>query len=1265
MDLFSFGGEEDITFSRPLKKIRPVSELISHMQCRCLLSQGFLDSSVPSLPNPVSRLDASVRSAVDAYIRGDYFSILQGNFGRILFSAISVEERLDLGVLATPTSLQLVSRILARRSYLYIYKRRKHDNNHEVDNEEEEEDEFTDAEGSIDTPEHRRALGLILAALSALNIFVRANFTGPELSAPERVICGDIIALGPNLVSAAEAEARNNNQSTGCVAASNAALEEALKMLHSYADTDKIESKMEGDDELSTSLNKAIMSSTSASTDTNINSPSPPVSAASFSIGDGTISFSPLHLASLELLRVESDEAYELLQQPQLLVAARAAFTALCPKMPFASNSSSSSFSFEQMGVLAPEEADSAHLVDSGEWSVSDSRMRTLRSLVSTLFLATWGAGRTATIHQRSLVDRQPSRALWLESRQHFINASLHVVPNLPKTAFSVNDHFDETLERELLNLKSKGWLSVDNKLYPDYSDLEQKGVFSSIRIRFLLEWGLTQHFFNHDASARASYHMAKAESGFQLELTGVLGKRTKYQSFLISQLVVKASSSSSTSVVKASSSSSTSVVKASSSSSTSNTTALEGEERERGGGETSMSNIDKSKSESIDHSSSDILKSDEERRSEESHLPVSDFSNLGTRVLGGVREIALGDVDKDTILMEGMTLESETSSSSSSSFSSSSSVKDGDLTVIDQCIVLAMCCDIKFNNASDSLTWEHMRPFITKTLESPQHWLVHSTALLLRSMIEVDGYRTAERAVLQMQALVDQHSNRLTASQRSRDDLEKAAPASVRLAFFFSLPWPSHWGLSRLCADSYRKMGALRAALQLYDDLCLWEDIVSCHVALDRVRRAERLVRARLRVAPTPALWCVLGDVTDKDLPFEAARVLSGGRCSRADLALGQRKMRRGDVEGCIEAFKRGLRSAPGSSKDWFNLGAVSMRIGRFPLALESFSRVVALDPSRSDAWANLGGIYLRQKHWLRSYSAYEQAIKADRKDHRIWSSFLVACIKTRNYSRAISVQRTLVTLFMRFGEGSSGDDGGEGVDEECLHALCSAVLQSAINDESDSSSSIAQSNGKTHVPDVSTSSSDNTDVFPEAPVSLNIIDDDTDNKDFDSMPTTSTSSSSSLSTTASTSVNSGTPSYDEVLIDADGNPAYVHLERLSSLLTFITNSIPVTALVWDLCSAVAAQRKDTREVLECRLRQCRAIQRPVGWEKDESAISSLAKAASFATDCYINFQEVPLAIALLEPIIARIDAGEGLCSKGEGRNFLGEILNGLKRLI
>ena len=1237
MDLFDF--DENISFSNPTIRTirRPVSERLSHLQCRCVLSQQVLDPSLPILPNPVSRLDASLRSAADAYIRGDYFSILEGTFGRILFSAISIDERMDLGVLATPTSLLLVSRIIARRSYLYIFKGRKHTNKHddEVEEEEEEdEDEFLDVEGSIDTPEHRRALGLIIAALAALNIFVRANFTGPELSASERIICGEIICLGPTLVSAAEAETRSKNESSsGRVAAKNAAIGEALKMLNSYADTDKVDSKVEGDDEFSPPSEKTVVTSTT-NADTSL-----PVSVASYAVGDGTVSFSPLHLASLELLRVEQDEAYELLQQPQLLVAARAAFAALCSKA-LSTGHSSSSLSFEQTGVLAPEEAESAQFVDSGEWGISDSRIRSLRSLVSTLFLASWGAGRAATIHQRSLVDRQPSRALWLESRQHFLNASLHVLPSLPKTAFSATDDFDETLERELLILRSKGWLPAENEehaRFPDYADLEQSGVFSSVRIRFLLEWGLTQHFFNHDASARASYHMAKAESGFQFELTGVLGKRTKYQSFLISQLVVRGSSSS-----------------------TSNTSGP----REGGEGgreeENLSSNIDNSQS--IAHSSSEFSTSNvgdenDENRSKESHLPVSDFSNLGTRVLGGVREIALGDVDKDTILMEGMTLEPE----NSPSLSTSTLIKDGDLTVIDQCIVLAMCCDIKFNNASDSLTWEHMRPFITKTLESPQHWLVHSAALLLRSMIEVDGYRTAERAVLQMQALVDQHSNRLTASQRSRDDLEKAAPASVRLAYFYFLPWPSHWGLSRLCADSYRKMGALRAALQLYDDLCLWEDIVSCHVALDRVRRAERLVRARLRIAPTPALWCVLGDVTDKDLPFEAARVLSGGRCSRADLALGQRKMRRGDIEGCIDSFKRGLRSAPGSSKDWFNLGAVSMRIGRFPLALEAFSRVVALDPSRSDAWANLGGIYLRQRHWTRSYSAYEQAIKADRKDHRIWSSFLVACIKTRNYSRAISVQRTLVTLFMRFGEGSSGDDGGEGVDEECLHALCSAVLQSSINSESEGGPTLSANNPTRDEERSSSSSSSasstsltSTDVFPDAPVSLK-LDDDEEEENGDGYDKKNTSSLLS-------SVNPGQSTDDDVLIDADGNPASVHLERLASLLTFITNSIPVTAVVWDLCAAVAAQRKDPREVLECRLRQCRAIQRPAGWEKDESAILSLAKAASYATDCYINFHEVPLAIALIEPIIARIDAGEGLCSKGGGRRKLEELINGLK---
>jgi hypothetical protein len=240
-----------------------------------------------------------------------------------------------------------------------------------------------------------------------------------------------------------------------------------------------------------------------------------------------------------------------------------------------------------------------------------------------------------------------------------------------------------------------------------------------------------------------------------------------------------------------------------------------------------------------------------------------------------------------------------------------------------------------------------------------------------------------------------------------------------------------------------------------------------------------------------------------------------------------------------------------------------------------------------------------------------------------------------------------------MRFGEGSSGDDGGEGVDEECLHALCSAVLQSSINSESEGPTSLSANPNKdelsTSSSPASSASLTSTDVFPDAPVSLKLEEEEeTDSDNGDDKKNTS----SSLLT-----VNP-----DDVLIDADGNPASVHLDRLASLLTFITNSIPVTAVVWDLCAAVAAQRKDTREVLECRLRQCRAIQRPTGWEKDESAILSLANAASYATDCYINFHEVPLAIALIEPILARIDAGEGLCSKGAGRRKLEELINGLK---
>lgn len=173
---------------------------------------------------------------------------------------------------------------------------------------------------------------------------------------------------------------------------------------------------------------------------------------------------------------------------------------------------------------------------------------------------------------------------------------------------------------------------------------------------------------------------------------------------------------------------------------------------------------------------------------------------------------------------------------------------------------------------------------YVARVLDTPLNWGVHSTALLVKSWLEFEGSRTAERAVLQMQAgrsaghahmppvrslctpppcvqaLMDQHGTRLTAMQASQKVIDAAAPASDRLALAYTLVYPPRvrrgpspakclalfhwlvvphlqWELKRQCADRYRRLGVLRSALEIYEELGLWDDIIDCHVALEQVR--------------------------------------------------------------------------------------------------------------------------------------------------------------------------------------------------------------------------------------------------------------------------------------------------------------------------------------------------------------------------------------------------------------------------------------------
>lgn len=75
---------------------------------------------------------------------------------------------------------------------------------------------------------------------------------------------------------------------------------------------------------------------------------------------------------------------------------------------------------------------------------------------------------------------------------------------------------------------------------------------------------------------------------------------------------------------------------------------------------------------------------------------------------------------------------------------------------------------------------------------------------------------RAHRSGLLQLQAIVDQHTNQLSVTQASLESVESAAPAQDRLRYVHALGYPPRWAMQRMLADKYRKFGALRSAQEV-----------------------------------------------------------------------------------------------------------------------------------------------------------------------------------------------------------------------------------------------------------------------------------------------------------------------------------------------------------------------------------------------------------------------------------------------------------------
>ncbi|KAJ2478127.1 hypothetical protein IWW56_003924 [Coemansia sp. RSA 2131] len=355
------------------------------------------------------------------------------------------------------------------------------------------------------------------------------------------------------------------------------------------------------------------------------------------------------------------------------------------------------------------------------------------------------------------------------------------------------------------------------------------------------------------------------------------------------------------------------------------------------------------------------------------------------------------------------------------------------DLQTIDKCMLLAFCLNVQNENPAHGLTSEQMLPFVTRVLQHTGNWSVYTMALLLRSRLERSKTRTVERATLQLQQLVDQITHPLPGSEE--------AGAGERMQYMFALSLPSQWALERELAEQFISLGVVRSALDIFERLQMWDDVISCYTMLDQTDVAERIVRSELEKTPDrPKLWCVLGDLTKDPKHWQHAWEVSGHRYARAMRTLGSYHFAKYEFSEAVECYENAVRLNPLYENSWYIMGCAAMSIEQWEKAARAFLHVVSIDENNGESWNNLATAYLRMgpEYRTRALHALREAIKFLHDSWRVWSNFMHVSMSLGMLSLSVQAMGRLVDLRV-------GKVGAECVDLDVLRSIISSVSRGA----------------------------------------------------------------------------------------------------------------------------------------------------------------------------------------------------------------------------
>ncbi|RLV91474.1 Essential for maintenance of the cell wall protein 1 [Spathaspora sp. JA1] len=352
---------------------------------------------------------------------------------------------------------------------------------------------------------------------------------------------------------------------------------------------------------------------------------------------------------------------------------------------------------------------------------------------------------------------------------------------------------------------------------------------------------------------------------------------------------------------------------------------------------------------------------------------------------------------------------------------------------------------------AKDPLVEEELMALVSRVLYSTGgnvNWLIFSRSLWERSLLETEKSRTVERGILQMTSLIEEIGIKIkTKIIPEAMNEDPNAITAQRLRFIHQLPLLPQWSMDVKLAEKYMSLGILKSALDIYERLQLPVEAALCYAAVNNEPEAERILLERINTHPDDArAVSILGDIRqDPQLWLKAWEI---GRYAKAKASLSKyyhdppaNSGLARNIDLSIQHMHDSLSAYPLSYENWFFYGCCGLESQQFELASEAFTRCVALDDTNSYAWSNLASALLKLDKSKPAFNALKRAIRCggeNKKSWRIYENYMIVAAKLHEWNDVLIAAREMIDIK----KNESGDDSA--IDIPVLEKLVEILVSS-----------------------------------------------------------------------------------------------------------------------------------------------------------------------------------------------------------------------------